>query len=214
MNKFPENDEIEIIDGVEMIRTSSGSLIALSRLRPDTLLADRTARDLVDRMRALAEHNAREKQAIFDDLEAYQQLVFERYGARLGGRRGGLTVSSYGDRRKIEMKTADYSRVTAALPAAQSLMNEILNDLTGDANADLRALIMAAFERDEKSGRVNVQRLNSLKRLELNHPKWPDARRAIEDAIEPAGSKTGIRAYYRDNNDQDYHQIVVDFSRL
>lgn len=207
-------DEVEVVDGEEMLRSEFGNLVRVDRLRPETVLADQTARAIVSRMRALSEHVAREKQAIFDDIEAYQALVFERYGARLGGRRGGITITAFGDRRKVAVQSADYSRVTAALPAAQALMNEILDDLTGGADADLRTLIQAAFERDERTGRVNIQRLASLKRLNLRHPKWEDAKRAIEDAIEPAGSKLGIRAYTRASNDDAYEQIVVDFSRL
>lgn len=212
--KLLMQEEIEIVDGVEMIRSDWGTLVRVDRLRPETVLADQTARSIVARMKALAEHNAREKQAIMDDVDAYLTLVFERYGARLGGRRGGVTIAAFGDRQKVVTQTADYNRITAALPAAQALMNEILDDLTDGADADLRVLIMKAFERDGKTGRVNVQRLNGLKQLKLNHPKWPEARQAIEDAIEPAGSKLRLCAYARDNNDDRYEQVIVDFSRL
>lgn len=210
----PIDDDIEVVNGETMIRSSHGNLMPVSGIRAHVLLADATARGVVRKMLDLAEHNARVKQEIFDELTAYQDLMFERYRARVGGRRGGLTVASVSDRHKVEVSTADYSRVTAALPAAQALMNEILDDLTGNVDANLRTLIMAAFERDEKTGRVNVQRLSGLRKYDLKHPKWPDFIRAISDAIEPAGSKTGVRAYTRDTPDGQWKQVVVDFSRV
>ncbi|MFT8896745.1 MAG: DUF3164 family protein [Acetobacter sp.] len=206
--------DIEIVKGEEMIRNGDGCLVPVSRLRPDVVLTDQVTRSIVRKMRELAEHNARVKREIFEEVQAYQELMFERYRAKLGGRRGGLTISSFNDLQRVTLQTTDYSRVTAALPAAQALMNEILDDLTGNVGADIRTLIMAAFERDEKTGRVNVQRLNGLKKYSLDHPKWPDFIMAINDAIEPAGSKESVRAYARSSHTDEPQQIVVDFSRL
>lgn len=206
--------DIEIVNGEEMIRNCNGCLVQVSRLRPDVVLTDGVARSIVRKMQALAAHNARVKKEIFEEAQAYQDLMFEQYRARIGGRRGGLTISSFNDLQKVVFQTTDYSRVTAALPAAQALMSEILDDLTRDVGPDLRTLIMAAFERDEKTGKVNVQELNGLKKYKLNHAKWPDFIRALNDAIEPAGSKEGIRAYTRDTITDVPKQVVVDFSRL
>lgn len=206
--------DIEIVRGEEMIRNCNGCLVQVSRLRADVVLTDEVARNLVRKMRELAEHNARVRREIFEEVYAYQDLMLERYNARIGGRRGGLTIAAFTDCQKVEVSTADYSRVTAALPAAQALMNEILDDLTGDVGPDIRTLIMAAFERDEKTGRVNVQRLNGLKKYSLDHPKWPDFITAINEAIEPAGSKTGLRVYERATVKDAWKQVVVDFSRL
>lgn len=207
-------EDIEIVNGEEMIRNCSGLLVHVRYLRADVALTDEVARSVVRKMRALAEHNARVKREIFEEVHAYQDLMLERYNARTGGRRGGLSIASFTDCQKVEVSTADYNRVTAALPAAQALMNEILADLTGNVDANIRTLIMAAFERNEKTGRVNVQRLNGLKKYSLDHPKWPDFILAINEAIEPAGSKTGIRVYTRDKVEDGWEQVVVDFSRL
>lgn len=207
-------EDIEIVNGEEMIRNCNGNLVQVSRLRADVVLTDQVTRSIVGKMRDLAAHNARVKREIFEEVQAYQDLMFGQYNARVGGRRGGLTISSFNDLQKVVLSTTDYSRVTAALPAAQALMNEILDDLTGNVGADIRTLIMAAFERDEKTGRVNVQRLNGLKKYSLDHPKWADFIMAINDAIEPAGSKEGVRAYVRASHTDEPKQIVVDFSRL
>ncbi|MCE0745535.1 DUF3164 family protein, partial [Acetobacter sicerae] len=137
--------DIEIVRGEEMIRNCNGCLVQVSRLRADVVLTDEVARNLVRKMRELAEHNARVRREIFEEVYAYQDLMLERYNARIGGRRGGLTIAAFTDCQKVEVSTADYSRVTAALPAAQALMNEILDDLTGDVGPDIRTLIMAAF---------------------------------------------------------------------
>lgn len=210
-----ENDpEIVMHRGERCIQTAPGNYVPVEKIRPLYMVQHQTAISLVGKMRDLAEENKRRKAAIYADIQSYLDLVMEHYNARLGGRRGGVTIVSFGDCHKVAVNVADYMRVTSALPAAQALVNEILDDLTGDANSDLRALIASAFERDEKTGRVNVQRLLALRRLSLSHPRWPDAVNAISDAVEMSGSKAAIRAYYRETPQDAWEQVVVDFSRL
>jgi len=199
---------------VQTLTNPDGREIPVRSIRADVVLQHETALKIRDRFKALQEHNAAEKQAIFEMVQAYQDLIFQDYGVRVGGRVGGLTLSDYGDQVKIETSLYRYQQVTPALPAAQALINEIVEDLTEGAATDLRALVMEAFQKDETTGRINIQRLMGLKRLDLNHPKWPDAVRALNDSVAPAGSKMSVRCSERPEPGKRHEQIVVDFSRV
>jgi len=196
-----------------MLVNRSGREIPASSLRPLVVLTHDTALDLVGRAVRLAEHNAAEKKGLFDDVDAYVALAFEQYRARVGGRRGGTVIATLGDTEKVEVSVADYQRVTSALPAAQSIINDILDDLTEGVGGDLRALVGNAFRRDA-AGRINVDRVLELRRLDLQHPRWPDAVRAINDAVETAGSRSYIRFYRRENSEARWEQINLNFSSL
>ncbi|NHO33305.1 DUF3164 family protein [Acetobacter fallax] len=206
----------EMIDGVEMVRNRFGRPQTVSRIRPQVVLTHQTALVIRRKLAALAEYNARVKQEIFSDIAAFEQLIFDQYNARIGGRRGGFSFESFDGCTKVTVATSDYMRTTEALPAAQALVNEILDDLIseGGVSADLRTLVTAAFERDERTGRVNVQRLIGLRQLNLQHPRWEDARAAISDAVTVGGSKTGIRVHVRPESTAPWEQIVPDFSKV
>lgn len=196
-----------------VLMSASGYAVPISRLRDEVVLANDVAGDLVRRAFSLSDFIATEKKAMLDEVDAYLALIFERYKAKLGGKRGGLEIATYDGTQKVCVSVADYQRVTAALPAAQSLINEILDDLTDGVDGDLRAMVGNAFKRDA-GGRINVERVLELRRLKLSHPKWPHAVEAINDAVETAGSKSYIRFYQRPNSEAQWEQINLNFSSL
>ncbi|MEE8657695.1 Sulfate transporter [Acetobacteraceae bacterium EV16G] len=202
------------ISPVRTLRDAEGRDIPQTSIRPEIVIQHDTAMKLAARFQALHDHVQSEKAAIFAEIDAFQALIFQEYNVKLGGRVGGLTLVSFDDQVRVETSRYHYQQLTPALPAAQALINEILDDLTEGATADLRALVSAAFQKDERTGRINVQRILDLKRLSLNHPKWPDAVRALNDAVASAGSKMAVRCKVRPEEGVPYEQIVVDFSRV
>ncbi|WP_062105677.1 DUF3164 family protein [Gluconobacter albidus] len=197
-----------------IIKAWDGSRIPARRLDPRRLLAHDTAHKLVDQARAVQELLLDEKLKFYADVDAYIDLVLESYGARLGGTRGGLRIEAIDGVRKVEVSVMDYQSVTAAIEAARVLMNEILDDLVGDASDDLRAIVGNAFARNSKTGKISTERVLSLRQLNLSHPKWPLAKDAISDAVTTAGSRRYIRFYERDRPDVSWKQIDLNFSSL
>ena len=64
---------------------------------------------------------------------------------------------------------------------------------------ELHTLINGAFQVD-KQGRINVNRILSLRRLEITDERWKQAMMAIGESLQIVGSKTYIRIYERQDN--------------
>jgi len=197
-----------------IIEAWDGSRIPARRIDPRRLLAHDTAHKLVDQARTLQELLRDEKLKLYAEVDAYLDLVLESYGARLGGSRGGLRIEAIDGVRKVEVSVTDYQSVTAAIEAARMLMNEILDDLVGDASDDLRAIVGNAFARNSKTGKISTERVLSLRQLNLSHPKWPQAKDAISDAVITAGSKRYMRFHERDTPQSPWKQVDLNFSSL
>jgi len=197
-----------------IIEAWDGSRIPARRIEARRLLAHDTAHKLVSQARTLQEIVREEKLKFYAEVDAYIDLVLESYGARLGGTRGGLRIEAIDGVRKVEVSVSDYQSVTAAIEAARVLMNEILDDLTGDASDDLRAIVGSAFARNSKTGKISTERVLALRQLGLSHPKWPQAKDAISDAIITAGNKRYIRFHERESPQHAWKQVDLNFSSL
>ncbi|MFT8423659.1 MAG: DUF3164 family protein [Gluconacetobacter sp.] len=191
-----------------------GREIPVGSIRPEIVLQHELAVEIAADFQALAAHNLAVKAAIFEKMRAYQDLMFQEYGVRVGGKFNGLSIHDFGDLIEIKADMRRYQQLTPSIVAAQALINDILDDLTDGASDDLRALVMQAFEKDEKTGKPNVQRILGLRRLNLNHPAWSDAVRALNDSVAPAGSKMAVVCRIRPEAGRAHEQVVVDFSRV
>ncbi|KAB8123978.1 DUF3164 family protein [Komagataeibacter medellinensis] len=198
----------------DMLENRHGDLVPTVRIRDDIVFRHQTATALIAGAQALHEAMRTSKEQFFADVDAFIDLTLERYNARLGGRRGGIVITNFGETMKIEVSTADYLRVNEAITAAQALMNEVLDDVGEGANDDVRTLLANAFVRDEKTGRLNIQRLQETRRVKLSHPKWPDVQAAIADSLEWAGSRRYIRFHVRKDTNARWEQINLNFSSL
>jgi len=191
-----------------------GRLIPKRAIGALRVLEHETAEEIAAIFAEVQEFNRRKKEDIFGKLEGFRNLVAQEYGARVGGASGGTTLRSYDERISVILAQYSYQTTTAALPAAQALVNELLDDLVAGASEDLRAIVNEAFARDETTGRVNVQKIISLSRLDLAHERWPEAQRALRDAITISGRKMAVRCTVRETPQDDARQLVVDFSKL
>ncbi|MBM9400352.1 DUF3164 family protein [Gluconacetobacter azotocaptans] len=214
MNALSEMPDIVVPSTEGTVITASGSEYPRARVQPHLLLAHDFTNQLVDAAGALRDLMAEQKAGMQATIDQYERSVLALYGGRASGRRGGLSITTRDELRKVDVTVADYRCVTGAVVAAQALVNEVLDDLTEGISQDIRTLLTQAFVRDERTGRINVDRLLQLRRVNLDHPKWPDAQRAIADSIDTRGSKTHIRFYERESRDKEWRQIPLQFSAL
>ncbi|GAB6965982.1 hypothetical protein JCM25156A_32040 [Komagataeibacter kakiaceti JCM 25156] len=214
MNATPRIIAAEAHPLPDVLVSPFGNEVPTSRIRDDILFRHQTANALVEAAMGLnAELRARKEQ-FFADVDAFIDLTLERYNARLGGRRGGVVIANFSETMKVEVSTSDYLRVNEAITAAQALMNEVLDDVGEGASDDVRTLLANAFVRDEKTGRLNIQRLQETRRVKLSHPKWPDVQAAIADSLEWAGSRRYIRFHVRKDRNARWEQVNLNFSSL
>lgn len=185
------------------------------RFAPTVLLENDIAIDLVADAKALSELIAEQKRLMFAKAEAFEIAVMAAYNANKKRKTPGrFTACSLDERFKVELSVSDFRRVNADIMAAQALMSEVLDDLTEGSNDDVRLLLTDAFVPDARTGRINTDRLQKVRRLRLSHPRWPDVCEAIANSIKVSSSRSYLRFYERESDDHDWVPVVLQFSAL
>ena len=194
------------------LEDSKGRLVRESMVPDAALLEDQTVRIIVAYGLDLADQIARFRAHSFDDLAAQQDVVAEKYGVRKkGGRKGNRTFTSFDGRLKVTIQVQDQIQFGPELQAARDLVNECIADWSSAAREEIQALMQHAFQPD-KEGMVNREAVFSLRRLDIDDPRWQRARQAITDSIRVVGSKTYMRIYMRPTPEQSWKAIPIDIA--
>lgn len=199
------------INGEKYMTNAQGHLVPLARVDEVDKLRDETVMELVARARDLSDNLKGEKSRMLDDIAAFISLSGEKYGAKIGGEKGNVTLTSYDGRYKVQRAMQDRVTFDERLQAARELINECLRDWTEGANDNLRAIIDAAWEVD-KDGNVSTSRILGLRRIKVNDERWDQAMKALTDSINVVYSKSFIRVYEKDGHGE-WKAIPLDIAK-
>ena len=161
---------------------------------------------------ALHEQLSRFLGHVQDNLGAFEALVAEKYGAKIGGAKGNKTLMTYDGLFKLTVQVADNVVFGPELQTAKTLVDECLNDWASGAKSELRAVITKAFNTD-KEGQINRAALYGLLRLEIEDARWKNAMQAIRDAMRVVGSKSYVRFYRRPTVEAAWEAVTIDLAK-
>lgn len=201
-----------VIGETEYMGDGKGGLTPVDLIKPQHLLEDQTVRKVVGFAAALSAQVARFKEHTFDDLGAFEALLAEEYGTKVGGQKGNKTLQSVDGLFKVQVQVADHIDFGPELQIAKGLVDECLNEWAADARAEIRAIVTRAFNTD-KAGQINRSEIFMLLRLDIADDRWTRAMQAIRDAMRIVGSKTYIRCYRRERFDAPWQSISIDLAR-
>lgn len=190
-----------------------GRLVPESQIKAIDLARDELVRELVDKAKAQSQQLAAFRRTAFDDIAAFVQLSAERYGTRLGGRKGNVSLVTFDGRYKVLRAMADNITFDERLQAAKALIDECLKEWSAGAAAELQTIVQDAFRVDQE-GNIRAQQVLSLRRLDITDKRWLRAMEAISDAIQVTGSRSYLRVYERIGNSDRYAQIPLDMSAV
>lgn len=190
-----------------------GRLIPESMIKPIDIERDRLVHHLVDRASELSTELADFKQMAFGDIRAFIDMSFEEYGAKVGGKKGNVTLLSFDGRYKIQLAVQESIALDERLQAARALIDECLREWTQGARPEVVTLVNDAFRADTK-GEIRTARVLALRRLEIQDERWQRAMTAIGEACQVVGSKSYIRIYERVGDTDQYQAISLDIASL
>lgn len=199
------------IAGKSYMRDARGALIPIEAVKPQHQLEDETVRKVMGFARSLSAQIARFRGHTFEDLNAFQSLIEQQYGARKGGAKGNVTYQSFDGLMKVQVQIADLLSFGAELQAAKKLIDECLVEWGAESRPELRALVNRVFA-VEKEGEINRGELFSLLRLEIEDARWVRAMEAIRDSIRVTGTKAYVRFYERDTADGPWRAVTIDLA--
>lgn len=153
------------------------------------------------------------KQKAMSDVTAFVELVAEKYGAKLGGKKGNISLVSFDGRRQIRIQIAEHLHFDERVQVAKSIIDDCIHEWSIDSNDNIKALIEHAFKTNT-DGQLNTGRILGLLRLEIDDPKWLEAMEALKDSIQVIGSSAYIRFYERPSPDAKFQNIPLDLSAL
>jgi hypothetical protein len=114
--------------------------------------------------------------------------------------------------KKVTVQVADLIAFGSQLQIAKGLIDECLTEWSAESRVEIRAIISRAFN-VEKQGQINRAEILMLLRLDIDDERWQRAMEAIRAAMRVIGSKTYVRCYERDSQNEDFRPVTIDLAK-
>nr|WP_232247594.1 DUF3164 family protein [Pseudomonas putida] len=193
------------------MKDAKGHLVPLELVKPIDMARNDLVLELVAKAKVVSDTLAAFKADAFGDIKAFVDMSAEQYNAKLGGKKGNITLMSFDGQFKVVQAAQDNIRFDERLQAARALIDECLTEWTQDARSEVRAIVNEAFRAD-KQGEISTGRVLALRRMDITDARWQRAMEAIGDAVQVVGSKSYIRVYQRIGESEQYVPIPLDIA--
>ena len=190
---------------------AKGRLIPKSMVKPQDQMRDQTVKINFDRFKKKQSVLKDCKVKSMQDISELEEIVAEKYQAKLGGKKGNLTLYSFDGKYKVMRSFADRIVFNEAAKSAEALFKECILEWGQGADPKLVSLVNYAFETD-KQGNLSFSKIYSLLHYNINDEKWLRAKQAIIDSMNVAYSKSYIRVYERVGDTEVYKAIPLDIA--
>ena len=198
-----------MIEDKEYWRDAKGNLTPAELVKEIDKARDALVHEWVERGHDLSKAISHFKEGIFGDVQAFIELSAEKYGAKVGGNKGNVTLFSYDGKYKIQRAINESLQFDERIQAAKVLIDECLNEWSEGSRPELKALIERAFNVD-KEGNLNTSRILGLRRVEIQDSRWQNAMQAISESVQVVSSKAYVRMYERVGDSDKYVPIALD----
>lgn len=198
-----------MIEGKTYWRDATGALTPDNLVRDIDKERDELVQAWATKAKALNRDIGVFKDGIFGDIGAFIELSAEKYGAKVGGNKGNVTLFSYDGRYKIQRAINESLQFDERIQAAKVLIDECLNEWSEGSRPELKALIERAFNVD-KEGNLNTSRILGLRRVDIQDERWQNAMQAISESVQVVSSKAYVRLYERVGESDQYVPIALD----
>jgi hypothetical protein len=190
-----------------------GVLVNEAKIKPIDLMRDELVKEIVAKAKPLSAEISDFKISTFADIQAFIEASAEQYGAKIGGDKGGVTLTSFCGRYKIQRAVSETITFGEQLQAAKALIDECIHDWSEGANDNIRVLVNDAFQVD-KEGNISIGRVFGLRKLNIQDAKWSSAMQAISDAVQVVSSKSYIRIYERVGDSETWQSVPLDVAAV
>ena len=191
---------------------AKGNLIAEKNVKPTDLMIDQAVRKIAGYADDLSAQIARFRGHTHDDIETLLSLLSEEYGVtKSRSEKGSITLTSFDGLIKVTQTSADILEFGPELKIAKALLDELIEEWGEGAGEEIRTLVQSAFD-TSKTGNINRDAILRLRRLEFNHPKWPNVQQAITDSIRSLGTKSYLRIHRRERTDGAWEIIPINLA--
>ncbi len=210
MSEKPHPASIEV-NGAWYLSDAKASLVPIAMVKPEDLLMDELVRSMVGKAHDLSAALSAFKLHAFETVGDFQALLAQQYDAKIGGKKGNITLTSYDGCMKLQVAVSDLVELGPELQVAKSLIDECLREWSADSRDEIRALVDRVFAVD-KEGQISHSGLFMLLRVPITDERWLRGMRAIRDSMRVIGSRTYVRFYFRLTPDGAWRAISLDLA--
>lgn len=194
-------------------KDAKGRLVPESAIAPIDQARDELVQEIIKRAAPLQEALRQFKRQAIGDIEAFVELSAEKYGARVGGQKGNVTLMSFDGQFKVQLKQQEHVNFDERIEAAKDLIDNCLERWTEGSGPELKAVVQRAF-RTNRKGELRVAEILSLRTLEINDDEWQRAMAALIDSITVANATTYLNLYERVGDTGQWKHISLDMATL
>jgi hypothetical protein len=154
------------------------------------------------------------KRRAFAAWRQFESDVLEDYGVEVTTAKGNGTLYTFEQTYRVTMNSSAVLAFDNRLKAAQELISACIADWSKTANQNLVALVQEAFETD-RHGMVNVRKILSLRRIEIDDERWHSAMEAIAEATMEIDRAAYLNFYERveRNGKQEWELIPLSMAK-
>lgn len=203
---------VVIMNGHEFMLNAKGGFDPIDNVKDQYKLEDQTVRKCIEFAENLNGQLARFRGHTAEDLGSLDALLAEKYGAKIGGKKGNRTYQTYDGLMKVQVQVSDLITFGPELQIAKTLIDACLTEWSADSRPEIQSVVSSAFNTD-KEGQVNRADIYMLLKLEISDDRWKMAMEAIRDAIRVTGSKEYVRFYKRADQKADWQAITIDLAK-
>lgn len=192
------------------MKDSQGRLVPVESIKQIDLERNQLVLELASNAEKLAKLISTFKVKCLGDIGSFVELSAEQYGIKTRGDGNTVTLMSFDGSIKIQRSVEESVGFDERLQAAKALVDECIRDWSSDSRFELKTIISDTFQVD-KRGRINTQRILSLRKLNIEDERWQRAMHAIGESLVVTNSKAYVRFYFR-QPDGSYKHMPLDLA--
>jgi len=190
-------------------RNASGHLVPEELVKDIDMARDELVKEIIGAAENMQSQLASMKKRAMEDVFSFTELSAEKYGIKLGGQKGNISLMSYDGKYKVTITVAKRLMFDERLVAAKALIDQCIHRWAEGAVNEIKALVEHAFQTD-KEGKISTSRVMGLAQLKIEDPDWQQSMQALRDSMQVTGTTTYIRFYKRVGITERYEQITLD----
>lgn len=194
----------------DYMEDASGRLTPVRLIKDIDLQRDALVKELFTEAEELSKSISRFKARSFNDISAHISLAAEKYGLKIGGNKGNVTLLSYDGRYKITRAVSERLDFNESLAAAKELIERCIIKWSDGINQHLKTLVARAFKTD-REGKISTVRVLDLMTVKIDDEDWRVAMQALSDSMSVSSTKSYIRFYIR-QEDGSYKAVPLDIA--
>lgn len=200
------------INGRKHVQDAEGRWIEWSLVKPKDQLQDEVVRKIIAYALDLSAQIARFRRHTEADLKSFMELIEQEYGVTIGGPGGNFTLRTFDDLQRVICNVGKFMEFGPEIHVAKALIDEYLREITSDAIAELKILVLGAFEVDKK-GKLDRQKVLDLKKYDIKDERWQRAMQAISDADRTVMVREYLHFKIRKSHQDEHRSITINLAR-